>query len=172
MCLEGRGFIQPPVGCLLCRPEETTCLRGYTRSSPTGWQTNPSINHCKSQFTFVRLFYCIIEFLYRHLRPSESNSIHFSILLYFFPSPPTPWTLAINQISAEQIILAVNYRPTENILLRVFMFRLRFSCLRDEPWPIIGDSNMPCHSVLQALSRQIENRLIVVHQLFVYIGND
>lgn len=88
------------------------------------------------------------------------------ILLFFSILSPTP------QISREQIILAVNYGATENLLLRLPLFRLRFDRVRKEPWPLTGDSNMSCHSVLQILSRQIENRLIIVHKLFVYIGND
>lgn len=31
---------------------------------------------------------------------------------------------------------------------------------------------MSRHPLLQMLSRQIENRLIIVHKVFVYIGND
>lgn len=54
----------------------------------------------------------------------------------------------------------------------VILFRIRFNGLRDKPCPFIGNSDLSCHSILQMLSWQIEKRLIIVHKLFVYIGND
>lgn len=169
---EDRGFIQPPgiPNSGLCRPEETTCLRGVEAAldvtRPVTEHEPHSINHSERQL------------LNNQSSPlsngtwasPETYSISFPITPRFRLHSITPQQITL-QISSEQIILAVNYGATENILLRVSMLGIRFRHLRAEPGSLARDSDVSCHPVLQTLSRQIENRLIIVHELFIYNGN-
>lgn len=169
---EDRGFIQPPGIPIsgLCRPEETTCLRGVAAPIDVTrfvmvYEPH-SINHSERQLLNNQssLSRTAPEL------PSETYSISFPIISLFRLHSITPQQITL-QIPSEQIILAVNYGATENILLRVSMLGIRLGGLRAELGSVIGDSNVSCNTVLQTLSRQIENRLIIVHEFFIYIGN-